>query len=392
MKIGIIGAGPAGSLCASQLARLGGRVLLFDPKGVWEKPCGGGVTPKALLRYPFLNDCLDKRRQIRGMTVASPTNAQVQVALDQPLAVYSRTDLNRLILDHATTAGARFVQERALDFRRQNGRWELLTERAVHRLDFLIAADGVNSLVRRKLGVRFAAEDLMITFGYRVPRDMKDVIDIKFFPKFPGYYWAFPRANHISFGICGRMGRHSSQTLKQMLHEFMQRAGHLHDLAGTDSWEVYSALIPSLRPESFRGNHVSGEGWALVGDAAGFADPITCEGIYYALRSGELLSQALAESRPASYATRCQEDFVGDFIHAAELFEKFYAGDFLGSDFITRMVQTASRSRGLRSIMNAFVAGRQDYRSLRANLLRRSPRILFDLAISLLQKPAKSET
>jgi hypothetical protein len=70
---------------------------------------------------------------------------------------------------------------------------------------------------------------------------------------------------------------------------------------------------------------------------------------------------------------------VADFIHAADLFEKFYTGDFLGSDFITRMVQASSRSRALRSVMNAFVAGRQDYRTLRATLIRKSPQIALQV-------------
>ena len=116
-----------------------------------------------------------------------------------------------------------------------------------------------------------------------------------------------------------------------------------------------------------------------MGDAAGFADPITCEGIYYALRSGDLLAEALIEGRAASYSDCCRTDFAGDFIHAAELFERFYAGDFLGTDFITRMVQASSRSRALRSIMNAFVSGRQDYSSLRKTLLRKSPQIALQV-------------
>ncbi|PYV37454.1 MAG: hypothetical protein DMG06_28010 [Acidobacteria bacterium] len=48
MRIGIIGAGPAGSLCASLLSQAGSEVLLFDDRGVWEKPCGGGVTHIAI--------------------------------------------------------------------------------------------------------------------------------------------------------------------------------------------------------------------------------------------------------------------------------------------------------------------------------------------------------
>jgi flavin-dependent dehydrogenase len=145
------------------------------------------------------------------------------------------------------------------------------------------------------------------------------------------------------------------------------------------SCEMYSALIPSLRVRTLRNNRIQGQGWALLGDAAGFADPITCEGIYYALRSGELLAHALTLSRPDSYSRNCDEDFVEDFIHAAELFEKFYTGRFLGSDFITRVVQTTSRSKILQTLMNSFIAGKQDYKSVRSKLLRKLPRICLQV-------------
>ncbi len=169
-----------------------------------------------------------------------------------------------------------------------------------------------------------------------------------------------------------------------MLHEFMIQSKIIHHSMEADSWEMYSALIPSLRPESLRSNPFFGEGWALIGDAAGFADPITCEGIHYALRSGELLAEAIIECRPDSYAACCTDAFVADFVEGSGLFERFYSGDFLGSDFITRMVQTAARSASLRSIMNHFIAGHQDYRSLRRNLFRKAPRVVFEAAASIL--------
>ena len=93
--------------------------------------------------------------------------------------------------------------------------------------------------------------------------------------------------------------------------------------------QITSALIPSLRPSSLQQNLISGPGWALVGDAAGFVDPITCEGIYFALRSGELLATSLTEGHPDFYADACKADFLNDFICAAEFFEKFYSGRFL---------------------------------------------------------------
>jgi len=134
-----------------------------------------------------------------------------------------------------------------------------------------------------------------------------------------------------------------------------------------------------LRSRTHRSNKIQAQGWALLGDAAGFADPITCEGIYYALRSGELLARALTQSRLDSYSRNCKEDFVDDFIQAAELFEKFYTGRFLGSDFITRVVQTTSRSKVLQTLMNSFIAGKQDYKSLRSTLIRRLPRICLQV-------------
>jgi len=379
MNIGIIGAGPAGSLCASRLSRNGQKVLLFDPRGAWEKPCGGGVTSKAFARYPFLRTCVDTHRSIGKLAVISPRGRRTQVTLEEPICIYSRAVLNQLLLDRALVDGVRFLQERVLDVRQRETRWELLTDRGVHAVDFLVGADGVNSIVRKKLGERFASEDLMMTFGYRIPKEIDEGIVIKFFPKFRGYYWVFPRPNHASFGICGRLSQHNTQSLKQLLHGFLKESGYLADPTEAAAWSVYSALIPSLSPQSLHGNRFHGDNWALLGDAAGFADPITCEGIYYALRSGDLLAEAIIEGQATSYADRCRHDFAADFIHGAELFEKFYAGDFLGSDFITRMVQASSRSRALRSIMNAFVAGRQDYRTLRAALVRKSPQIALQI-------------
>jgi flavin-dependent dehydrogenase len=384
MRVGIIGAGPGGSLCASILARSGWEVTLFDYRGAWEKPCGGGVTGKALLRYPLLKDCVEEHRRIGGLRVTSPRNARAEIALDQPICIYSRAVLNRLLLDRASSVGAQFRQERVLDFRRQFSSWELRTNQSDYRLDFLIGADGVNSFVRKRLSSNLEVEDLMMTFGYRVPGDFEDCIDIQFFSKFLGYGWAFPRSDHVSFGICGRLSQHSTSELKQRLHGYLQESGYLQDPSETRAWKVYSALIPSLRPQSFRDNAICGEGWSLLGDAAGYCDPITCEGIYFALRSGELLAQALCDGKVSDYPSMCHADFADDFIHAAELFERFYTGSFLGSDFITRMVQTTSRSEALRQIMNAFVAGRQDYRSLRASLIRKAPRILMQIAGSVL--------
>jgi flavin-dependent dehydrogenase len=276
--------------------------------------------------------------------------------------------------------GVNFRRERVLGFSRSDSHWLVRTDQSNHEVDFLVGADGVNSFVRKILGSRFPSEDLMLTFGYRLPVEMDDRIIIEFYPNFHGYLWAFPRPQHVSIGICGRLQRYGMKELKQYLHKFMKDFLTSRSFESTDKI-IYSSLIPSLRPESLLQNTFSGDGWALVGDAAGFCDPITCEGIYYALRSGELLAEAISERGLETYPQTCKDDFMADFIHGANLFDRFYAGKFLGSDFITRMVQIIRRSPALRSVMNSFVSGKQNYKTLRSTLLRRSPRILMELLI-----------
>lgn len=389
MRIGIIGAGPAGSHCAAALSQAGAKVLLLDPEGAWEKPCGGGVTYKALVRYPFLWDGMDKGREIRRLEIVSPQDESLAVQLDRPLVTYSRDVLNRLLLDRAVAQGARFCQERVVSFEPVSGGWQINTNCSSHEVDFLVGADGVNSLVRKRLARPYAKEDLMMTFGYRQRSEGGSTIELKFFPRFPGYLWVFPRAENVSFGICGKLDRVGTGTLKAKLHEYLKQTNRSSIVAPGESesavpCELYGALVPSLRPETLRNNVISGKGWALLGDAAGFADPITAEGIYYALRSGQLLAEALKVHDEGSYTEVCRVDFVEDFISGAEFFDRFYAGNLLGSGFINRMIQIASRSTTLRKVVNTFVAGQQPYRTLRTSLLGKAPKVAGDMLLSMI--------
>jgi len=389
MRIGIIGAGPGGSQCAETLSKAGADVLLLDPRGAWEKPCGGGVTHKALIRYPFLWEGVDKGREIRRLEILSPQDRVLVVTLEYPLVTYSRGTLNRLLLDRAIAQGARFLHERVITFTTSSSGWEIKTDRTSHLVNFLVGADGVNSLVRKRLGQPFAKGDLMMTFGYRQQRQGGSTIELKFYPGFPGYLWVFPRAENISFGICGKLDRVGMGMLKAKLHDYIRKTDR-SSVLGLEGpglpapCELYGALVPSLRPDALRKNVIFGKGWALVGDAAGFADPITAEGIYYALRSGELLAEALKIQDVDSYAEACRVEFVSDFISGAEFFDHFYAGSFLGSSFINRMIQIACHSTTLRKVVNSFVAGQQPYRTLRTALLEKMPKVAGDMLLSVI--------
>jgi 2-polyprenyl-6-methoxyphenol hydroxylase-like FAD-dependent oxidoreductase len=200
--IGVLGGGPAGAFAAERLAAAGVGAVLFDDKLAWEKPCGGGLTYKAYQRYPFLLDNDRPKRLVTTTQLATPGAGAVSMNLGQPLVIYSRVELNRLLLDRAERAGAQIEQACVLGMERAAGRWRLQTARGACDADFCIVATGARNPLRA-VGTHLTPADTMLAMGYFVPRE-QDCVDIQFFPKFEGYLWVFPRCGHLSVGICGK--------------------------------------------------------------------------------------------------------------------------------------------------------------------------------------------
>src|SRR2546429_6823134 len=144
--------------------------------------------------------------------------------------------------------------------------------------------------------------------GYFVPQNA-DSITIKFLPQFEGYIWSFPRSDHLSVGICGSMSSHTSAELRGHLQTFVEKQN-----LPTEGAKFYSHVLPSPQERTRSEEHVVGKNWALVGDAAAWVDPLTGEGLFYAIRSGELLGRSLAQGCPEKYPAwikRSEERRVG---------------------------------------------------------------------------------
>jgi flavin-dependent dehydrogenase len=109
--------------------------------------------------------------------------------------------------------------------------------------------------------------------------------------------------------------------------------------------------------------------WALVGDAAGFVDPLTGEGIYYAIKSADLLAQAIM-SRVEDFDEMWRESFGAEMRRASQLQHRFYRGKFAGAPLTERMVQFARRHRGIREVLRDLIAGEQGYVDLKPRLVR----------------------
>ena len=391
----IVGAGPAGSFAAERLARGGARVALFDGQPAAEaKACGGGVTSKALRAWPFLLEA--GGRAVTEVEMVSPAGDGVRLRLAQPFAIYSRCAFDSYMRARAERAGARVFECRvgAPEGRDVAGGWAMRSrEGGSWRGRVLVAADGANSAIAKRLSGPLSNSDMEVAFGYRAPLNEEDEAPtvIAFLPGWAGYAWAFPRLDHISFGIATAQDAFEHKALDRMLWEFMVKYYREREKRGAPSSskgslpggkgsveerlrasaERYAARIPGLAPETFDARRAAGDDWALLGDAAGFADPVTGEGIYYALRSAELFAEAYLAGDVSSYEARWRADFGRELRRASKMRRRFY-GSFWGGPFTDRMIKLARAHPGIRRTLRELVAGDQGYLGLKRTLARRA--------------------
>jgi len=381
----IVGGGPSGALCGEQLARAGHSVDIFDEHLAWEKPCGGGLTYKATQCYPFLLDNSHPKKLIRNVEIISAENHRAHLDLQHPIVIYSRKVLNGLLLHRAEEAGCRIhaLRVQQIDTSTDKPRYAVSGE--WRPADFVVLATGAKNHFLP--GTRALSPDEMeMTQGYFVPQTSEQIM-IKFLPEFEGYIWSFPRADHLSLGICGSMSAHTSTQLRTHLHQFA--ANEQIETAGA---KFYSHVLPSPQERTLSGRAVVGKNWALCGDAAAWVDPLTGEGLFYAMRSGEILGRSLAEGCPENYPARVRASFSLELEFAARIVRRFYRGSFLGIAVTTRMVQFLQRNAVFRQLLSDLFCGTQDYTSLKQRVLGHLGGTLSQFVSSVLRFDPPSAT
>jgi geranylgeranyl reductase family protein len=390
----IVGAGPAGSFAAEHLQRAGVRVALFDGRPANEpKACGGGVTSKALKAWPQLLGAVG--RIIDEVEMYSPAGKRLRLKLEEPFVIYSRTAFDSYLRERARAAGAQVFAERvSFQMRAREAEDWIVRSRSGREWSapVLVAADGANSPIAKRLAGPLPPAEMEVAFGYRapLPKEARAPTVVAFLPGWAGYAWAFPRVDHLSFGIATSQDAFDHKALDRLLWDFMigyyrmreDETAHLWVARKKDqigdraikrkleaATERYAARIPGLAAETWNTRRASGAGWALLGDAAGFADPVTGEGIYYALRSAELFAKAYLRGRPHDYENLWRNDFGRELKRAAEMRRRFY-GQFWGAPFTERMIELGRAHRGIRRVLRELVAGDQGYVNLKRKLAR----------------------
>jgi flavin-dependent dehydrogenase len=354
------------------LARRGARVTIFDASHPREKPCGGGVTGRALaLVADAVSAAVCPASVIRSARFTDSRRGQsAAVPLDNhgataasALLVASRAAFDAALLEAAERAGAVLVRSRVTNVIVDRDGASLETARGRHRAAFVIGADGANSLVRRRVAAPFRRDELSIATGFFAHGVTSDEIVIELTTDPPGYIWSFPRPDHLAIGICAQADAGiTAGALRKRTAEWIDATG----IAPGATREPYSWPIPSLSARDFDALELAGPRWALAGDAAGLVDPITREGIYFAIASGQSIADALGGDHPAHvYRTRVRDEAVSELARAARLKAGFFRPAFAGL-----LIGALHHSAGIRAVMADLVAGRQSYATLKWRLLK----------------------
>ncbi len=284
----VVGAGPAGSTTARELAASGVRVLVVE-RAAWPryKACGGGVPLRAerLLPFPIDSVVEDSVAQIevsaRGaqlFTKRSPHGPFARMVM--------RDRFDALLLEHAQHAGAEVRTDTTVRELDLNGRARVRADGFEAEAEALICADGAHSPVGRMAGL---GQGLAECAAWEVevrgrPRRNTDgeasaLIDLGYDPR--GYAWLFPKEDLLSIGIV--LPREQAGRMKALVERYRARLG-LEDA------EVAIARGHKIRLRR-GGEPIASERVALAGDAAGLADEFTEEGISYAIHSGRLAAR-----------------------------------------------------------------------------------------------------
>jgi len=360
MRIAIVGGGPAGAYLGYCLAAKGIEATLFDDSHPREKPCGGGLSTFALRKFPILHELPSGKVEGNKIFLISPSGREAMIEGREKGWNVSRAKLDGFLLERATDEGTKLIKERVAAVKKGGG-WEIKTNKHLYHADILVGADGVNSIVRKTLVGPIRKEDLGFCYGCftSVSREMEDMEGIMQFLKgMMGYAWLFPRETDCSIGI-GTDIEHVKRAKKE-LDIFVKK--YAKNAKIISKW---GALIPSARTPAFFRQPAAGNDWLLIGDAAGHVNPVTGEGIVYALWSASLASKALEEGDMALFDALWRKEYGFNMEAGVKARYAFYNPLVINSS-----VWLAQRSGGLSEFLYASINNEIPYNGFTKNLAK----------------------
>jgi geranylgeranyl reductase family protein len=306
----VIGAGPAGSTSAKLLAERGHNVLLIDKdKFPRDKPCGGGLPLRVLKRYSYVNNDKIIEDYCYSGTAFSPSlKSKVETNRKTPMI---GTTLRKIfdfeLVNYAKKSGAIFQDgKKVTDIKINDKKARIILDDGSH-LDskIIIGADGVWSVVAKKLGLRKKGFEYGVCVLQEIELDEKTMD--KYFKKtrhcyvhsrygnITGYGWVFPKKEHLNIGIGGGDLNFYKDKKINLLKiyknyiSYLQKNNMIPDNYKTTP--IKGGALPIYPLEKTFSKRA-----ILIGDAGGFINPLSGEGIYYAMLTGEIAAKVINDA------------------------------------------------------------------------------------------------
>lgn len=369
--IAVIGAGPAGSTAAKSCAVRGLKTLCLDRRAFPRpKTCGGGITTAALNTIGFPLPGQMVLSQIRNLQSFFQDKS---VRISHPRAfmvIADRSVFDNFLMERAIEAGVEFRQrENVTGLTRENNHLVIRTQTGSYQARAIIGADGVHSTTAKLAGIPGRHQKCALCLSVEVPANPgkveKESIKI-FYDLLPqGYGWIFPKGDRLSVGLgC-----------------FKSSYGNLRK-----GLQTLAARTRLDLPDTVRGHYIPyggqtrecvADGIILAGDAAGFTDPFTGEGIRFAIISGMLAGETLwncsrhglppNKKNLAGYVNKCQQAFLRDLRYSYMLSKTFFAFPSVMHRFLF------DRSEIYSSLLN-ILEGRYSYSRLTREVMVELPK------------------